>query len=151
MVIEWYFSSFVYFAACSPQNNVRIVQHNLADRPNGRVELTCLCSGVRPDDIEYFWWLIDDTNSPLYTYSVSVFYIFWEQNICLSRIVIFPTDANIYIYMYVCMYVCMYIHIMCEHVCVWVYTCVCICVFVCSTVKFVATSLQHAIYCYNDM
>ena len=37
-----------------------------------QVYLTSTLSGVNEDDIKYYWWLRDETNSPLYTYSVSV-------------------------------------------------------------------------------
>ena len=34
------------------------------------INLTCIGSGISRDQLEYYWWLIHEINSPIYTYSV---------------------------------------------------------------------------------
>ena len=36
------------------------------------LQLTSVISGVSIEDVEYYWWLIHEINSPLYTFSVMV-------------------------------------------------------------------------------
>ena len=37
---------------------------------DNEIILTCTGSGISRDKLEYYWWLIHDINSPIYTYSV---------------------------------------------------------------------------------
>ena len=100
-------------SACDPNYNVNIIQHELANRPNGNVELTCICSGVPGDDIEFYWWLLDDHNSPLYTYSVSLVCVLSEQydycfiSLCVQLMLI-------HAWVWVCVDVCSTVNVVCS-------------------------------------
>ena len=59
-----------FFTVCPDHIHVTIDgNRNYPDQD--QVYLTSTLSGVNLDDMEYYWWLIHETNSPLYTYSVS--------------------------------------------------------------------------------
>ena len=65
------FKSPIFFTACPDHIHVTIdISRKYSDQHE--VYLTSILSGVNQDDMEYYWWLIHETNSPLYTYSVSM-------------------------------------------------------------------------------
>ena len=49
-------------------------QDSLVPRPAGTVKLTCVVSGLSMEDVKFYWWLIHDSNTPLYTFSVGAIY-----------------------------------------------------------------------------
>ena len=36
------------------------------------LNLRCVLSGASSNEVEYYWWLIAETNSPIYIYSVGI-------------------------------------------------------------------------------
>ena len=59
------------WTACPDGISTNITQIALASRPQGDVTLTCVLSGVRHEQVEYYWWLIQELNAPIFQYSVS--------------------------------------------------------------------------------
>ena len=61
-----------YFTDCPGSVNVTISRAERPSTSSETVELTCIITGVSRDQMEYYWWLIDAINSPIYTFSVSI-------------------------------------------------------------------------------
>ena len=56
---------------CPAEVNVALHQVSAVTRPNGDVILKCDLSGVTIKEVEFYWWLMDETNSPIFIFSVS--------------------------------------------------------------------------------
>ena len=67
-------SVIIYFTDCPGSVNVTISSRTEwpSTTSDQTVELTCIITGVSRDQMEYYWWLIDAINSPIYTFSVSI-------------------------------------------------------------------------------
>ena len=75
-----------YFTECPESVNVTIKQaEKLSNLDDEAVELICVISGVTREEIEYYWWLIDATYTPIYTFSVIISYYLYA-NICNSEV-----------------------------------------------------------------
>ena len=59
----------ISFTACPDHIHLSVSLHKPSLRDD-TVRLTSTLSGVSLDEVEYYWWLIHEINSPLYTYSV---------------------------------------------------------------------------------
>ena len=59
----------ILFTACPDHIHVS-VSLNKSSLHEDTVRLTSTLSGVSLGEVEYYWWLIHEINSPLYTYSV---------------------------------------------------------------------------------
>ena len=59
-----------WLSGCPPSANVTVTQVGLATRPRDTVVLKCTVTGLSPELVEHYWWLIKETNTPIFTYMV---------------------------------------------------------------------------------
>ena len=57
----------VPFSACPDHILTNLSQEIVG--PN-ELHLTAVISGIEHDEVEYYWWLVHEINTPLYTFSV---------------------------------------------------------------------------------
>ena len=56
---------------CPAEVKVALQQVSTVTRPKGEAILQCDLSSVAIKEVEFYWWLIDETNIPIFTFSVS--------------------------------------------------------------------------------
>ena len=62
-------------------NHIRVeISPNITTAVIDKLWLTSIISGVSIKEVEYYWWLIHETNSPLYMFSVRFDVVFYSKN-----------------------------------------------------------------------
>ena len=75
----------VSISACPSPMNISLIQEDLAVRPTDEVVLTCTLSGVPSTQVQFYWWLLHQTNTPIYIFSVST-NVRWYVLKCIDAI-----------------------------------------------------------------